>query len=105
MPSEKNKGQYSIVKVLDKRMIVVLDPSHAKGTAVTDSTLGVKEKQYSYDHVFEDFIDTVTSINLRKLYLINLLSSSSNKFVMALTEQYLHMGLQELVRHILWLDE
>lgn len=60
MPSEKNRGLYSIVKVLDKRLVVVLDPSHAKGTAVNDISLGVKEKQYSYDHVFEDFVDTVS---------------------------------------------
>lgn len=44
MPSEKNKGLYSIVKVLDKRLVVVLDPSHSKGTAVNDVSLGVKEK-------------------------------------------------------------
>jgi len=44
MPSEKSKGLYSIIKVIDKWLVVVLDPSHAKSTAVTDTTLGVKEK-------------------------------------------------------------
>ena len=58
MPSEKSKGLYSILKVLDKKMVVVLDPSHAKSTAVNDTSLGVKEKQYTFDHVFEDYIDT-----------------------------------------------
>jgi len=58
MPSEKSKGLYSIVKVLDKWLVVVLDPSHAKSGVFVEQSLGVKEKQYSFDHVFEDFVDT-----------------------------------------------
>ena len=42
-------------------MIVMTDPSNLKGGAVNEgSGLGVKEKQYSFDHVFEEYVDTVS---------------------------------------------
>jgi len=82
MPSEKSKGLYSIIKVLDKRMVVVLDPSHAKSTAVND-TLGVKEKQYSFDHVFEDYIDTEVVFEETSKFLLKQVCDGYNSTVFA----------------------
>lgn len=83
MPSEKSKGLYSIIKVIDKRLVVVLDPSHAKSTAVTDTTLGVKEKQYSFDHVFEDFVDTEVVFDQSSKFLLKQVCDGYNSTVFA----------------------
>ncbi len=66
-PAEKSRGLYSVSKVLDRKMVVMTDPSNMKGGAVNEGGLGVKEKQYSFDHVFEEYVDTVSAISLTSL--------------------------------------
>lgn len=64
-------------------MVVVLDPSHSKSTSVVDTTLGVKEKQYSFDHVFEDYIETEVVFEQSSKFILKQVCDGYNGTVFA----------------------
>ena len=51
---EKDKGELSIVKILDRNVVILMDPADVMAE---DKVLGknrTKEKQYAFDFAFDD---------------------------------------------------
>lgn len=54
-----------------------------KGGAVNEASLGVKEKQYTFDHVFEEFVDTEVVFDQTTRFLIPKVTDGYNATVFA----------------------
>jgi len=51
---EADKGEISIVKILDKNVVILMDPQEANNEEKVLGKNRTKEKQYAFDYAFHD---------------------------------------------------